>query len=189
MINPVCRAIAVMLSIVLAPGLCGCQHAHSAPAAARPIEASSPRPLANGAYAVLREAATPQEAQEARVRGAAAGVVIAYDRRTYSGAPADEPLVYVAIDPADFVPLVIEGTPVIKSDGQGKDVLSVSLSRQYVRRAEDFTRGHLGGRIAMVVDGEIVTLHKVRSVITDGQFQITRCTDEACKVIRAKLVE
>jgi preprotein translocase subunit SecD len=84
---------------------------------------------------------------------------------------------------------VIEGTPVMTRDGQGKDVLSVSLSRQYVRRAEDFTRAHLGGRIAMVVDGQIVTLHKVRSVVTDGRLQITRCTDEACKVIRAKLVE
>jgi hypothetical protein len=173
--------MAVMLGIVLALGLCGCQHSQPA---TRPLVAASPRTLANGAYAVLREGATPQEA-----RGDA-GVVIAYDRRTYSGAPADEPLVYVAVDPADYIPLVIEGTPVMTSDGRGKDVLTVSLSRKYVRRAEDFTRAHLGrGRIAIVVDGQIVTLHKVRSVITDGRLQITRCTDKACAVIRAKLVE
>jgi hypothetical protein len=39
----------------------------------------------------------------------------------------------------------------------------------------------------LVVDGQIVTLHKIRSVVTDGKLQITRCTDDACQVIRAKL--
>ena len=47
---------------------------------------------------------------------------------------------------------------------------------------------HLGGKVAMVVDGEIVTLHKIRTVITGGKLQITRCQDNACEVIKAKLV-
>jgi len=58
-----------------------------------------------------------------------------------------------------------------------------------VKRAEAFTRAHQGGRMAMVIDGEIVTLHKVRSVITDGKVQITRCTDNACEVLRSKLAK
>lgn len=41
----------------------------------------------------------------------------------------------------------------------------------------------------MVVDGEIVSLHKIRRVITGDKLQITRCTDNACEVIRAKLVK
>ena len=114
--------------------------------------------------------------------------MLAYDRRKYSGALPNEPLTYVAIDPKDYVPLVIEGMPEMKRDGEGKSVLTVCLSRQNAERAEAFTRAHLGGRIAMVVDGEIVTLHKIRSVITGGQVQITRCTDDACEVIRSKLV-
>jgi preprotein translocase subunit SecD len=65
----------------------------------------------------------------------------------------------------------------------------VSLARKNVKRAETFTRAHLGGRIAMVVDGEIVTLHKIRTVITDGKVQIARCTDNACDVIYSKLVK
>jgi len=73
-------------------------------------------------------------------------------------------------------------------DGQGKSILSVSLARKNVERTEAFTRAHLGGKVAMVIDGEIVTLHKIRSVITGGKLQITRCTDNACEVIRAKLV-
>ena len=76
----------------------------------------------------------------------------------------------------------------MKSNGQGKSVLTVSLSRKNAERAEAFTRTHLGGRVALVVDGEIVTLHKIRSVVTGGKLQIARCTDNACEVIRSKLV-
>ena len=134
---------------------------------------------------MLREATTPQDA---RVEGVSQ-VVLAYDRRKYSDAPPNEPLTYVSIDPKDYLPLIIEGTPEVKSDGQGKSVLMVSLARRNAERAEAFSRAHLGGRIAMVVGGEIVTLHKIRSVITGGRVQITRCTDNACEVIRSKLVK
>lgn len=98
--------------------------------------------------------------------------MLAYDRRKYSGAPPNEPLTYVAIDPKDYVPLIIEGTPEMKSDGQGKSLLTVSLARKNVQRAEAFTRAHLGGRIAMVVGGEIVTLHKVRRSSQTGRCKL-----------------
>jgi hypothetical protein len=140
--------------------------------------------LENGAYIVLREASTPQDA---RIEGIPQ-VILAYDRRKYSDAPPNEPLVYVAINPTDYIPLLIEGVPEMQKDGQGKSILSVSLARKNVERTEAFTRAHLGGKIAMLVDGEIVTLHKIRSVISGGKLQITRCTDNACEVIRAKLV-
>ncbi len=176
----------VIRALVLAVAICGCNRLHAqptnqAPAAVTPVT----RALENGAYAVLREAPS------ARAAGAGGGsqVVLAYDRRKYSGAPPNEPLTYVALDPKDYVPLVIEGRPGVKSDGQGKSVLTVSLVRKNVKRAEAFTRAHLGGRMAMVIDGEIVTLHKIRSVITDGKVQITRCTDNACEVLRSKLVK
>ena len=77
----------------------------------------------------------------------------------------------------------------MRKDGQGKSILSVSLTRTNAEKAEAFTRAHLGGKIAMVVDGEIVTLHKIRSVITGGKLQITRCKDNACEILRAKLVK
>jgi len=141
--------------------------------------------LQNGAYLILWQASTPEDA---RVEGRPC-VVTAYDRRKYSGAPVNQPLEYVAIDPTDYIPLIIETAPEMTKDGRGKSILSVSLTRQSADRAEVFTRAHLGGKIAMVVDGEIVTLHKIRQVITGGKLQITRCDDDACKVIRAKLIE
>jgi len=177
---------ALTTAFVLGFATCGCKSSHAGSTSpvhgmVRPVGYA----LDNGAYAILREAPTPQEARVQRVPQ----VVLAYDRRKYSDATPNEPLAYVAIDPRDYVPLIIEGTPEMKTDGQGKSVLTVSLARNNVERAEAFTRAHLGGRIAMVVDGEIVTLHKIRSVITDGRVQITRCTDNACEVIRSKLVK
>ena len=177
---------ALTTALVLMFAICGCKRPHAqatnqVPAAGSPKES----PLENGAYSVLREAPTPQDA---RVEGVP-HAVLSYDRRKYSHAPPNEPLTYVAIDRRDYVPLIIEGTPELKPDGQGKSVLTVSLSRKNAERVESFTREHLGGRIAMVVDGEIVTLHKIRSVITGGKVQITRCTDNACEVIRSKLVK
>ncbi len=186
MSNKKCKTLipALTTALVLGFAICGCKgppagSANQAPAALSPAA----QHRENGAYLILREAPTAQEA-----RGAGAPlVVLAYDRRKYSGAPPNEPLTYVAIDPKDYVPLIIEGTPEIKSDGQGKSVLTVCLARKNAERAEAFTRAHLGGRIAMVVDGEVVTLHKIRSVITGGKVQITRCTDNACEVLRSKL--
>jgi preprotein translocase subunit SecD len=76
----------------------------------------------------------------------------------------------------------------MKQDGQGKSILSVSLTHANAARAGAFTRAHLGGRIAMVVKGEIISLHKIRGVITEGNLQIARCQDNPCQAIRAKLL-
>jgi hypothetical protein len=187
MINKKFRTLvpALTIGLILGFGICGCNSPRNG-AVKEPTVLRKPTTenLENGAYLILREAPTPQEA-----RGTdASPVVLAYDRRKYSGAPPSEPLTYVAIDPKEFVPLGIEGRPEMTSDGQGKSVLTVCLARKNAERAEAFTRAHLGGRIAMVVDGEIVTLHKIRAVITGGKVQITRCTDNACEVIRSKLL-
>src|SRR5579883_3329332 len=66
-----------------------------------------------------------------------------------------------ALDPSSYVPLEIEGDPVAARDGNGHTVLGVSLRREHVERLRDFTRAHLGGRVAIVLGGEIVTVHKV----------------------------
>ncbi len=173
-------------ALVLALAICGCNSLHAQPTNQTLAAVAPAAPaLENGAYAVLHEAPSAREAGA----GGGSQFVLPYDRRKYSGAPTNEPLTYVALDARDYVPLVIEGRPAMKSDGQGKSVLTVSLVRKNVKRAEAFTRAHLGGRMAMVIEGEVVTLHKIRSVITDGKVQVTRCTDNACEVLRSKLVK
>ena len=145
--------------------------------------ASASEPLADGMYAVLEDAPT---AQEARIQGESHRVV-RYDQRSASGelmAPQ-----YLALRTSSFVPLILEVPPDVHQQGDGRTYLTVTLAQRYVKALADFTRENLGGRVAIVVDGEVLTMHKVRSVIDGGRMQITRCTDNACELIRSKLMD
>ena len=66
--------------------------------------------------------------------------------------------------------------------------MRLELSLDAAGKLEKLTREHLGGRVAFVIDGEPVTLHKIRSVITGGQFRLSRCTDTACRYIYGRLL-
>jgi hypothetical protein len=140
-------------------------------------------PLADGMYAVKRDAAT---AEAAGVPGEPARV-IRYDRRSASGEP-EEPR-YLALQTSPFVPLILEVPPDIREQSDGRTYLSVALAQGYVKTLSDFTRAHLGGRVAIVVDGDVITVHKVRSPIDNGKMQITFCKGNACELIRSKLME
>jgi preprotein translocase subunit SecD len=153
-----------------------------AQSAARP--AADPRSLANGVYAVLRAGLTREEVQTEKPPHA----VLVYDRK-YSDADKDQPPRYVALDTSSFVPLVLAGQPEAQKDGRGWTLLNVTLAPQHVKTLEDFTRAHLDGLVAVVIDGEIVTMHKVRTVIVDGKAQITRCFDDACRTLLLKLTK
>jgi hypothetical protein len=152
----------------------------AARAAAGPREGS---PLADGMYAVKRDATTVE----------AAGVpgepsrVIRYGQRSADGEP--EEARYLALQTSPFVPLILEVPPDVHEQSDGRTYLTVTLAEAYVKALADFTRENLGGRVAIVVDGDVVTMHKVRTVIDGGKMQITRCTDNACELIRSKLMD
>jgi hypothetical protein len=44
-----------------------------------------------------------------------------------------------------------------------------------------------GKQIAIVLGGEVVTTHKIRAVIRDGNVQITRCVPGAAKYLLEQL--
>lgn len=138
--------------------------------------------LSDGVYAVLQEAASPESARV----DAPGSIVLVYDRK-YSDSDKGTPPEYLAIDTGSFVPMILEGSPVARKDDRGFTLLSVTLARDQVKPLEEFTRTHLGGRVAIILDGEVVSMHKVRSVIEGGKLQITRCGDNACDVLFSKL--
>jgi preprotein translocase subunit SecD len=142
------------------------------------------KPLQNGFYAVRVEALTAGEVQ---CQDASCAAML-YDK-TFTDSSESEPVKYVAIDTSSFVPFILEAAPGAARAGAGKMILRVKLKKKYAQRLEDFSRRHLGGTVAIVLDGEIVTLHKVRSVVSGGQVQITRCSDNACEVLKAKLTK
>jgi hypothetical protein len=148
-----------------------------------PAAQGEPPPLAGDVYLVLREAST---ATEARVPGRDQRVLV-YDRK-YSEAERTPPPRYVAPPPPSFVPLILAGPPAeAPADDRGWSALSVTLARAHVKPLAGFSRAHLGDSVAIVLDGEIIAIHRIRAVIEDGRFVISRCQDNACQVLRSKL--
>lgn len=41
--------------------------------------------------------------------------------------------------------------------------------------------------VVLVVDGEALTMHKIKEPLTSGLLQITRCNDNACELLLIKL--
>jgi hypothetical protein len=145
---------------------------------------SSPARIPNGFYSILVEATSRGEARTDSIPN----IVLVYDGKYVDSSQTATPS-YVALDTTFYIPLILEGSPTTNRDGNGRTLLGVTLSRKYITKLEDFTKAHLGGRVAIVLDGEIITMHKIRSVISEGKVQITRCYDNACEVLLSKLTK
>jgi preprotein translocase subunit SecD len=114
--------------------------------------------------------------------------VVRYDYRRLQEGERGQPL-YLLLPKVADVPLVLAKAPeLVKKGENGFPELRLELTAEAAKRLETLTREHLGGRVAFVIDGEPVTLHKIRSVITGGQFRLSRCTDTACQYIYGRLV-
>jgi preprotein translocase subunit SecD len=69
----------------------------------------------------------------------------------------------------------------------GRTLLGVELDPQAAVQMEKLTREHLGRSAAFVIDGEVITAHKIQAVIEDGKFFVSRCSDNGCEYILARL--
>jgi preprotein translocase subunit SecD len=178
--------IAVVLLAIAIGGFVGAtmDNGSRAPNNADKRSAEKSRSLANGVYAVLGEGLTPGAVEAGRVPHA----VLVYDRK-YSDADRTERPKYVSLDTSFFVSLVLAGRPDARKDNSGRTLLNLTLAREHVKTLEEFTRAHLDGRAAIVIGGEIITMHTIRSVIKDGKAQITRCGDDACKALLLELAK
>ena len=113
---------------------------------------------------------------------------IRYDPKLADSASTD-PVTFVTVDTKDFIPLILSKAPESQRQQDGRLLVGVALADAYVKPLADFTRAHLGQRIALLLDGEVMSCHKIRTVIEGGQIQITRCDDHACEKILSKLVK
>jgi preprotein translocase subunit SecD len=96
---------------------------------------------------------------------------------------------YVVLQTTPFVPFLLAKAPVKDKDNEGKPKLFLQLSEDQTKPLEDFTRKYTGEKVAIVIGGDIVTIHKVREAITGGRIQITRCTDNGCEAIYTEVVK
>ena len=93
----------------------------------------------------------------------------------------------IIIDTTEYVPLELEKPPLTEQQTDRKKKLLLSLTKEASGQLKTFTTKHVMCRVVLVVDGEALTMHKIREPITSGQFQITRCNDNACERLFVKL--
>ncbi|MBX9723534.1 MAG: hypothetical protein K2X81_19165 [Candidatus Obscuribacterales bacterium] len=138
--------------------------------------------LGNGFYLVLRQAEDPSSLS---LNNKSEHAVI-NDYHFLEPAERDIPK-YCILSTDEFIPLTLGAEPGKGSDPKGRPMLSLQLAENQVAPLEEFTRKHLGNTIAIVIDGQIVTTHKIKSVISGGRLQITRCSDSGCTVLYSVL--
>jgi preprotein translocase subunit SecD len=101
-----------------------------------------------------------------------------------------EPTQYLLVQRNPFIPLHLGTDPVEDTEQRsGKPRLSLQLAADQKQPLEEFTRQHQGETVVIVIGGEPVTSHKVKTAITGGALQITRCTKHGCETLFTTLLK
>lgn len=108
-------------------------------------------------------------------------VLINYNPK-YTGEEQSEQT-YVEIDPSDYVPLVLAKAPVAKDDENGRKKVYLTFSKENSQKLADFSAKHFNKKVCVVMDGEVVSMHVIKSLLETGVLQITSCTDDGCKYL------
>lgn len=93
----------------------------------------------------------------------------------------------IIIDTTQYVPLELMRSPGTEQETELKKKLLLSLTKEASEKLKTFTAAHVMDHVALVVDGEAMTMHKIKVPITSGQLQITRCGDNACEKLSVVL--
>ena len=93
------------------------------------------------------------------------------------------------IDAGNFVPLELEKEPLLMDHADKKKTLQLTFSRVAADQLQRFTERNLMKQASLIVNGEALTAHKIRAVITGGKLEISRCDDNACERMYVYLKE
>jgi hypothetical protein len=142
----------------------------------------SPKKVPDGVYAVLRESL-----KEKDVLPLKEGEVLVVNNFRYLKKDEKEPPRFLVVHSAPDLVLDLAGKP--KAVKEGTEVVRISLKLQPKAAAalERLTRDQLGKQVAIVVGGEVVTMHKIRGVIRGGDAQITCCVPGAVNYLFEQL--
>lgn len=93
----------------------------------------------------------------------------------------------VVIDTMEYVPLELDSLPIAEQQTGLKKLVSISLTRNSAEKLKSFTEKRVMKEVVIVLDGKVVTMHKIREAITGNKMQITRCGDNACEYLYVKM--
>jgi preprotein translocase subunit SecD len=169
------RRAAGSLAVLMVIGLC-------VPAWGQNPTPGSTEKVRDGVYAVLRDGLNDKDLLPLND-----GEALIADRHRYLKAEDQEPARFLVVRAAPDVDLDLAEAP--KAVKEGDEVVRVMLKLQpkAATALERLTADRRGKQIAIVLDGEVVTIHKVREVIKGGDVQITSCTPGAAKYLLEQL--
>jgi preprotein translocase subunit SecD len=155
-----------------------------APAGAPGEAPGAGKKLPDGVYAVRRDG--PQEKD---VRPLKDGEVLVVDRHRYVKDTATQPPRFLVVRSPPEVTLDLAREPKAVEEGGEVVRILLHLRPQAAAALERLTRDQLGRQVAIVLGGEVVTVHKVRAVIKGGDVQITSCAPGAAGYLLKQLQE
>src|SRR5262249_44326873 len=115
------------------------------------------RKLPNGVYAVLRDSVKEKEVLPLKD-----GESLIVHRHRYLKQDMNEPPQHVVVHSAPDVPLDLAGPPEAVKEGTEVVQILLKLQPKAASALETLTQANLGRQVAIVIGGEVVTIHKVR---------------------------
>lgn len=111
-----------------------------------------------------------------------------YDYSFFEPDERQEPT-FLLLQNKPFIPMTLGSDPELNKGENGKPSLNLQLAPEQIEPLKKFTSDNLGKTIAIVIGGNVISDHKIKSVIEGGKLQITRCTDHGCEVIHSELMK
>jgi preprotein translocase subunit SecD len=136
----------------------------------------------DGVYAVERDGET-----EKSVLPLKEGEIMLVNRHRYQKNPGTEPPRYLVVRAAPDVALDLAGEAQADKDGDEVVAIRLKLRPKAAAALEKLTRDRRGKQLAIVVGGDVVTVHKVREVIPNGDVQITSCSPGGAEYLLKQL--
>lgn len=169
-----CRCAYVLAALILGSS--------SLPVSAQDKSPASAKKLPAGVYVVLRE-----NRNEKEVLPLKEGEALVMNRHRYVKKEDREPPLFVVVRSAPDVALDLAEKPkAVKEDGEVVRIL-LKLKPKAAEALERVTTDGGGKQLAIVLDGEVVTSHKIRQVIKGGEVQISSCAAGGAKYLLEQL--
>jgi hypothetical protein len=88
---------------------------------------------------------------------------------------------------SEYVPIELLEAPKVIKQTEDKKKLQLELRKEAAETLESFSANHIMREAALVINGEVLTVHKIRDTIRGGHLEITRCSDNACEKLEVHL--
>jgi len=137
--------------------------------------------LADGVYLVLRDCN-----KEKDVLPIKDDETLLVDRHRYVGKDNNEPR-FLVVRSARAVELDLAEGPKTAKEDEGKLRILLKLRPKAAAALETVTREHPGRQLTIVLGGDVVTTHRIRTVIQGGDVQISSCDPGAAEYLLEQL--